>query len=338
MRNIKRRLNLFILIILSIDIIIGFFLFKSRAFPRLAMWHVVESDKQADFYWKPNHAPKYFYFEPYSQELVFFRKEISDLIKDRDNDLEKALIIAHYVMDLGKNMPSSQIAITWDSPYNMLRQINQGKQASCFPYTIIFSSYMASIGIKSRLWALEGDDSLGRFGHTVAEVYIKNLNKWVMIDVINRLYFKEKNLPLSILELRERLLNKKTQGLTTEGKPNRFSIQKDFFSFYTRLVKMVFLRTANDFINKYDAKIRYGRLSILQELLDKFPSAIRRGLNYFLGRKDCLVHYVDRFDKSLKSKIIFAKISFYFLVISLIFIAFLSLFSVRYLKTFFKRR
>jgi len=309
----KRKPIIFILSLILFNlVIIG--LFKERSFWRLALWNIMESKTFSDFYWHPDQPPKYFYFEPSSPKLDLFKDELSKLIKEKNSDLEKILSVANYVMGLGKEVSSFKRVI-WNSPDNMLKQIKEGRKGNCFHYSIIFSTYLASIGFKARLWTLEGDDGLESFGHTVVEVYIKDLNKWVMFDVVNRIYFTEKEIPLSVLELRERLLNKNLKDLKIVGE---ISEEKKLFNLYSRLLKMVFLRTANDFLNKYSPMIRYRKLYYLEKFFDLFPQDIRRGLSYLIGRKEYLIHYLDEFNKSLKPKIILAKIIFYSFVVSLV--------------------
>ena len=325
----KKIFILIIFIIIFIDIIIGVIFLKYRPFPRLAIWNIVESGRVSDFYWPPDKAPGYFYFEQNGHDLALFKTDISNVINPEENDeLSKLLTITEYIMALGKNAPYGKKMADWDSPLNMLKQIKEGRPVNCFPYSIIFSTYLSSIGIKSRLWALEGDDGLSRFGHTVVEAYIKDLNKWVMFDVTNKIYFRENTTPLSVLELRDRLLNKNTKNLRIEASPGAIFDENFLSNLYSRFLKMVFLRGSNDFVNKYGPITRYGKLYRMRALLDRLPSEARRGISYFIGRRDYLIHYLDNFDKSLKSKIILAKTAFWFFITSTAFLFFLCLFGM----------
>ncbi len=319
-RIIKRDFVICILVILLADTAIGYLLFKSRAFSHLAIWNIIESNKQEDFYWQPEDAPGYFYFEPDSNRITVFRNEASVLIKNKSDELKMVLEVAKYVMDIKPGSIYSNLSLKWDSPEGMLRQIRAGaKGAHCFHRSILFSTYLANSGMKSRLWALENEGFNGT-AHSVTEVYIKSLKKWVFIDVTFGFYITENGWPLSLLELREKLLNGFTNILVQDiggeiNKSNKLPL------FYSRLVKCVFLRADNDFVNKFNN--RYGVFSIFQKYLDKFPDNIRRGLDYLLGRQDIFVHYVDTFSRSLKAKIIAAKLFFYFFIVSLAFISIL---------------
>jgi len=310
-------INFILIILISVDILIIYFLITYRPFSRLAIWNIIESNNYNFFYWHPNNAPSLFYFQKQHTKLDNFKKEIIELIKDKNSDLDKVLAIDNYLISLDNNKINKTTEILkWDSADKFLKQIKEGKIGTCFHYSIIFSCFLSSIGIYSRLWSLEGDDVLKRFGHTVVEIYLNDLNKWVMLDVINGIYFKEKDNILSVLDLREKLLNKKTENINIlsinpKVKKNRF------INIYSRLLKTVFLRTGNDFLDKYDPKIRYGKLFWLADIFDIFPSNIRKGISYLIGRPEYLIHYVDEYSHSLKFQIIIAKIIFYFLCFSL---------------------
>ena len=318
-----------IFLILGIaDLIIVLLFFKMPAFPRLAMWDIIESDKYEDFYWEPENAPRYFHFETDKAGLEDFRNEIMPVVAGiKDNGLETVLAVARYTRMIGERSLSGRGVFKWSSPQAMLRQIREGRTgANCFHYSIILSTYLSSLGMKSRLWALEGYDGPGGNSHTVCEVYLKKYNKWVLIDCFWGIYFSKDFMPFSVLELRNCLLYKTADNLQMNsiGSDNilQNSQRELYLQAYSLLAKEVFLRTANDFAYKYDSKIRYGCLAPFHSYLDKLPSQICRGLNYLFGRKDYMRHYTDGFDKSLRFGIITARVCFYFFTISCFLILF----------------
>lgn len=317
----KKKIKICILIVVLVDVVIGGLLLTNRSFPRLAMWNIIESDKQDNFYWKPENKPDYFYFEPDSDKLSIFRNEILPLLKDGTNELEKITEIVRQMKTLAPSQRPYKGRLRWDSPEGILEQIKEGKAGNCFHYSILYSTYLSSIGIKSRLWTLEGDDGLERLTHTVAEVYIEGLKRWMLVDAFRGIYFTKENYPLSVLELRNDLLAAGPDKILV------YSIfrqsdesNKMYLRFYARMLKSVFLRTSNDFVNKYDAKIRYGVLNRFQKYLDRFPSLWRRGLDYIFGRRDYLIHFVDRFSARLRLMRIIARSLFYFFVFSSMFL------------------
>jgi hypothetical protein len=201
----------------------------------------------------------------------------------------------------------------------MLQQMRQGVRGlHCFHESIIFSTYLTSLGFKTRLWALE-NRKFEDAAHTVVEVYCEDFKKWICIDVHHNFYIRGKQVPLSLLELRDFLLTDKENTFVVHYvKKPIVETTRQLPHFYKKLVHCVFLRANNDFINKYDAKERYGHLYMFKNFFDVLPNSIRKGLSYLIGKREVFIHYVDEYSKSLKWDIVFAKLLFYFLILSLL--------------------
>lgn len=320
---IRKNIALGIFIAILLDTVIGYLLFKSRPFSHLAIWNIIESGKQEDFYWYPNNAPEYFRFGKDEKTTAIFKDEIVPLVESENDELKRMLTVARHVMDVSSSKPLPvYLPLKWDSPERMLRQIKKGAIANCFHRAVLFSTYLSGLGIKSRLWALENDNFKGT-AHTINEVYIDRFKRWVFIDIMHGFYVAENGKTLSFLELREKLLNDSGNAVLCNNISDK--MQKEVPDFYRQLVKDVFLRTNNDFAGKYNN--RYGILSIFNKYIDKFPDSIRRGLDYLLGGQDIFIHYIDKDSKSLRPAIIIAKLFFYFFILSLsiIFILLVSL-------------
>ncbi len=330
-RNIKKKIIVLILILILVNLAIIVMLFRSHSFVRFAIWNIIESDNNDDFYWEPKDAPEYFCFEENNNKLDVFRNEIIPRVLDiKTGQLNKVLLVAQYIRELGEDASTRDLFI-WDSPEGMLRQIKEGKRgAHCLHYSIIFSTYLSSLGINSRLWALEGPDGPGGASHTVTEIYLDDDKKWILIDPFRGIYFTLRGKYLSVLALRERLLNNQTRDIEIDCIDDAAMNRNQIIINYTGFMHSIFLRTGNDFVNKYDSRLRYGPFAGFSGCLDKLPSDVRRGLDYLLGRKDYLIHYRDRFDGSLYLKIIIAKFCFYWpiitsVILSLLFIIFFAI-------------
>jgi len=314
----KKNIFIVILIVILIDLTIGIFLFKSRYFSHLAIWNIVESVKEVDFYWQPEYAPSYFHFEPDSDDLSIFRDEISPLVKNKKDEFGITVDVARYVIDISSGSTGPALILKWDSPEGMLEQIKNGAGPNCFHQSILFSTFLSSLGIKSRLWTLENEKFNG-IAHTVSEVYVDSLKKWVFVDVIFGFYVTDNGNLLSFIELRERLLDGYGKEISVHDISGEIGREGQFPDFYSNLIRCVFLRADNDFVNKYNS--RYGPLTIFKGHIDLLPDDIRRGLDYLLGRKDIFIHYVNGFSRSLKREIIIAKTFFYFFAVSLVSLA-----------------
>lgn len=323
---IKKNICIAVFIIILIEAVIGWILFKNRAFSHLAVWNVVEFDNLGSFYWPAENAPGYFKFEPASEKISIFANEIYPLIREKSNDLEIMLETAKYVAKIFSGANQRGGILRWGSPEEMLEQVRvKAFSAHCFHRSILFSAYLSGAGLKSRLWALE-NDKFDAPAHSVNEVYIGSLKKWVFVDVTFGFYALENEKPLSFLELRERLLRDAGKNILLQGIDGKTERGYVLPVFYPKLVKCVFLRSRNDFINKYN--FRYGVLSAFQNYIDKLPSGLRIGANYLLDGQEKFIHYRDKFSKSLKPNIITAKIFFYIFILVLFFAGVFCLVSV----------
>jgi len=334
MARISRRQ--IVVIILILDFLIGCCVFMNRAFPRLALWNIIESERKGDFYWRPQDAPEYFYFEKDMQALAAFREDIKTVTAEKNKDFDKVIDIGRFINDICKEPGRPGKRIEWSSPQQILAQVKLGVTgAHCFYRAILLSTYLSSIGIESRLWAFENERFNGT-SHSVAEVYVKELNKWVLVDMSLGFYVKGNNgIPLSVLEFREKLLQGKDKDVTPIDIFGSERQSKKTPAFYKKLMTCVFMRTGNDFTTKYGAKVRYGILSGFAAHLDKLPGISTRALDYVLGRRDFMLHYVDDFSKPLKKEIIFYRGIFYFFIVSLLFLGITA--GVFVLKIIFKK-
>lgn len=322
--NKKSKIIKIFFVLIFFEVIIGVFLFKSRSISHLAICRIVESDKEADFYWSPDKAPDYFYFEPDTEDLKVFRRDILPLLTNKNDKMETVIEIASYMRYLMAIKPQAQTNpfFKWDSPEGMLRQMKQGAIGShCFHRSILFSTYLSSLGFKSRLWTLE--DLVNGKAHTISEVYVNEFDKWVFTDINLGFYVTKNGRPLSFLELRREILNNNAEKFSVHYFLNHdANRQMQIPSFYKQLIKCAFLRANNDFVSKYNPKIRFGNFYLFSKYLDKLPNSMRIGLSYLLGGKDIFIHYVDGQSGSLKIYILLAKLLFYsfiFLVLTTIF-------------------
>lgn len=301
------------LVILIAESCIGLALFKNRSFSHLAVWNISESDKEQDFYWAPEDTPEYFRFETNSSDLKGIRQEALPLTTGKNSTLKSAVEVARYLKTKRLNSSYAGEFLKWDSPLGLLKQVEDGaKGANCFHYSIIFSTYLTSLNIKSRLWALEGDNFNNP--HSVNEFYSPELRKWVFMDILQGFYVSERGKPLSLLELRKALLGGRSSQISVHWIADERVDSKTALLNYRMFLKYVFLRARNDFISKFKEKERYGFLKPLSGWLDKFPNRFRIGLGYILGAKDGFIHYVDDYSGSLRWRAVLAKSLLYFFI------------------------
>src|SRR5262249_16048808 len=102
-----------------------------------------------------------------------------------------------------------------------------GGQYWCHVASMVFIQTAISVGYQARLLSLSPDK--GEPGHAVAEVWVDDLNKWVIFDTDFNLYYTDKSgSPLNALELHRALIRGKSADITViKGayRPERFDIE-----------------------------------------------------------------------------------------------------------------
>jgi len=300
-----------IVLIIVFDIFFAYFFLTVRSLPRLLIWNIQEVRNKQFFYPAENRFA-YAAFEKDTSEITTLARDLDGVIDISAGSMQKIVALLGFVHDnYVKNYAPRGGKLRWGPPLSLIAQHKAGaKGFNCFHYAIIFNSYAAGAGIKTRLWVLEGDDYLERFGHSVVEAYIPEYAKWIVLDPSSGSYFLKEGVPLSLLELRDCLLY---QGCvpSVAGKPRNVS-NADIVALYSRLLETVLLRSASDFSNKLtDNRLRWGVLSFCGSFLEALPYYAQRAIELGFGRKDYFFHYADKNSKSLYPYAMFVRLLFW---------------------------
>jgi hypothetical protein len=108
---------------------------------------------------------------------------IDRLIKGADSDSERAMKIMHWIHGLWKH-DGNNAAEKKDALY-ILEKAEKGANFRCVEFGIVTAACLNSIGLKARVLSLKVKDvetRLSGAGHVVAEVYLNDLKKWVVLD------------------------------------------------------------------------------------------------------------------------------------------------------------
>ena len=106
----------------------------------------------------------------------------------------------------GDNNPSSS------DPLTILQEAQAGQSFRCVEYSMLANGLLWANNIPSRTLGLKTRDVETRqygAGHVVIEFWSKDLHKWVMSDVQTGIIPETKGTPLSAVELRQKLDEKK---------------------------------------------------------------------------------------------------------------------------------
>lgn len=161
---------------------------------KLLSKNVAQKDISNEFYNIKNtekDIPKIFF--EINQEIFQSDDDISDFDKTQKLVL---WLVSHIKGGRGLSLASDKV----------LEMMLEGSGGVCSDMAQIFNNFCVVNNLKVREWGvtlIPFNTNYG--GHSFNEVYCKELNKWVLIDVSNcLLFFKDsKDLPLSVIELYE---------------------------------------------------------------------------------------------------------------------------------------
>ena len=170
-----------------------------------------KSDKNPDFTIKYENNTA----NPY---LLQLRAEypIDSIISLAGSDLEKVRKVASWVHNLwkhdGMNEPEQSNALY------ILGEVKKGKRFRCVEYGIVTTACLNSIGIKSRTLSLKTKDAEIRptgAGHVLLEVFLNDMDKWVMVDPQWDIIPHKENMPLNAVEFQSAINNREKIGIWT---------------------------------------------------------------------------------------------------------------------------
>lgn len=133
---------------------------------------------------------------------------LDTIVSEFSTDFNKVLAIQSWVQ--------SQWVHDGDSPsekrdaYYILTEAQKGRRFRCVEYSLVASECLLSLGFKVRGLGLMTKDinevNYGA-GHVLNEVYLEDLNKWIMIDPQFDVIVSLNDVPLNAVELQNAIIN-----------------------------------------------------------------------------------------------------------------------------------
>jgi len=144
------------------------------------------------------------------EDLLLLRKEfkLDSIIQHCTTDFEKITKIQSWVQSRWKH--NGDNAPQYNDALYILREAKKGKQFRCIEYSLVAAQCLSSLGFTVRgLGLMTKDISQVKYGggHVVNEVYITDLNKWVMIDPQYDVIATYEGNPLNAVELQHCIKN-----------------------------------------------------------------------------------------------------------------------------------
>lgn len=174
--------------------------------------NVINTTTLEDIYWNPvlargnsYRSPSgidYFIVGPHYDILPDIRSVISEEMPNLENNnstLMKAIKLRKWVRSkIEFGHPLTQYEMF---DYHKSFELMDSGKGLCDAFSILFVGAALSMDIPTRLVHLTTTGGPGAGGHYVVEVWIRELNKWVMIDVLYNCRYEIDGMPLSALEI-----------------------------------------------------------------------------------------------------------------------------------------
>ncbi|WP_460219686.1 transglutaminase-like domain-containing protein [Psychroserpens sp. MEBiC05023] len=192
---------------------------------------------------RKDEIPKYFF-------------EVNNLIFSNDRPSSEFELVKSLVDWLGINVKGGP-GLSFPSE-EALRVMLEGKGGVCSDMAQVFNNFCVINDIKVREWGSTRAPYEKEFGgHSFNEVYIKEWQKWVLIDVSYGIMFYHNNQPLSVIELYQ--LFRKGEDVTykafvNSGSMYESSVQRNYLN--PKTVPFLICNYSN---KTYDKFLNYTR-------------------------------------------------------------------------------
>jgi transglutaminase-like putative cysteine protease len=180
---------------------------------------------------------------------------LDEVVAGKRGDYEKVRAVSRWVRTRwehnGSNMPEKS------DPISILEEAGRGKRFRCVEYSAVLAGALNAVGIPARVLSLLTEDVETResgAAHVVAEAYLADMKKWVMVDGQWDVIPTLKGRPLGAVEF-QRALARRAKGL---GVDSFSGVKAD--GYYEWIAPYLFY-----FITKFDS--RYGVQASRKELV-----------------------------------------------------------------------
>lgn len=143
-------------------------------------------------------------------QLILMRQEfeIDSVVAGAKNDYERLRRLTSWVSRQWKH--SSNQSASNPDPLTILREARQGGRFICLNYAIVLAAAASAYGMPSRvLGMLPSDIETRSEAHSVAEVWIPQLEKWVLADAQWGAIAELNGTPLNAVELQRAIVEQK---------------------------------------------------------------------------------------------------------------------------------
>jgi transglutaminase superfamily protein len=190
--------------------------------------------------------------------LLAFRTEVAALIKPNMSNLETAIAIRHWCRSQ-QTGDWGTIDISSEDPRLLLDRQRIGISGACRRFAYVFAGALLAAGLDCRVVTVSPSLYKSNSSHTIVEVWISELHKWVLMDSMFDAMFLVDGAPASLLEVHEGL---------TGGDPGRITFERNgavseptskIDRDYIEMFEHLFYSMTNAFFDGYQVKLFRSR-------------------------------------------------------------------------------
>lgn len=213
---------------------------KARTYVPLRIVH-----SEAAYDWSPAGAPRWFHTDdPGIPESAYFREAITSQWDGSPQGFEQQLAIMNWVRQQVV-VEDASTSIDGD-PISVHQSMLAGTPAQCGNFATLYATTSASLGLTNvRLWFMISSDGPNEQGHALNEVWVPELDKWVLVDPMNNAYVLVDGVPGSLLEVRAAVLNGQRDQLEFVMGPNGHTPPEKMFELYEITMPIVSMETTH---------------------------------------------------------------------------------------------
>jgi hypothetical protein len=148
------------------------------------------------FKWSKTHTPYL--------DSMRVRFDLDNVTANAKTDYERVRALSHWTRTRWEHNGSNEARHS--DPVGILDEASTGQQFRCVEYAEVLSGALNAVGVPSRIVGLKTADSETRpsgAGHVVAEAYLRDAKRWVMVDGQWDMIPWVKGKPASALDLKK---------------------------------------------------------------------------------------------------------------------------------------
>lgn len=149
--------------------------------------------------------PGFIHQRPDSRELLAFRAKISRAIPLNASEMDRAIALRKWCRAQHTGSWGND-AVDTEDPQVLLDAQRRGLDAQCRTYAYVFLGVLLAAGFDARVVSAAGGVYDSDESHTLVEVWICDLKKWVLMDSMFNTIFLVHGQPASLMEVRDALI------------------------------------------------------------------------------------------------------------------------------------